>query len=54
MKSPVHAMSHMKWLLLIPLSILWGGSFFFVGGIAAHLFTGNAKMTRRTMTGFGL
>lgn len=31
MKSAVKSMSSYEWLLLIILSILWGGSFFFVG-----------------------
>lgn len=31
MKSDVKQMSHYEWLLLIILSIAWGGSFFFVG-----------------------
>jgi len=31
MQSTVKSMSPYEWLLLIILSILWGGSFFFVG-----------------------
>ncbi|MFW2367908.1 MAG: EamA family transporter, partial [Desulforhopalus sp.] len=31
MKSDVKQMSQYEWLLLILLSIVWGGSFFFVG-----------------------
>ena len=37
MPSPATTMDRQTWLLLILLSILWGGAFFFIGGAVREL-----------------
>lgn len=46
MKSDVTTMSHTEWLLLMLLSIVWGGSFFFVG-VAVEAFPPLTIVTMR-------